>query len=213
MSIFNQKSKFKVKAEVRKVKQAVAPAPTAAPQPKKKIATTTTTTTTGNGRASSVATTAGSSAHGTPRASPNPTSVPSSRSKLLQPYTSLEANPNRKRTARLISSSRSPASPSFSESETGSDDDDDWRDRLDPHKRRKRAQTEVVEDPARRLRHARLWTGGGGGDGGDGADGKLAIVHSVDVASLADRCQPVMGLGRDEVGVRLRYPGSNYLER
>ncbi|GAB1320349.1 Nucleosomal histone H3-Lys79 methylase [Madurella fahalii] len=216
MSIFNQKSKFKVKAEVRKVKQAVAPAVTATPQLKKKAITTatTTTTTTSNGRASSVATTtAASSARGTPRASPNPTSFPSSRSKRLQASTSPETNHGRKRAARLISSSRSPASPSFSESEPGSDDDDDWRDRLDPHKRRKRAHTEAVEDPARRLRHARLWTGGGGGDGGDGADEKLAIVHSVDVASLADRCQPVMRLGRDEVGVRLRYPGSNYLEK
>jgi H3 lysine-79-specific histone-lysine N-methyltransferase len=114
--------------------------------------------------------------------------------------------------ARPIRSSRSPATPSFSESEAGSgdEDDDDWRDRLDPHKRRKRAHTETVEDPARRVKHARLWTG----DEQDGvAREKLVIVHSADVASLEDRCQPVMGLSREEVGVRLRYPGSNYLER
>jgi H3 lysine-79-specific histone-lysine N-methyltransferase len=42
---------------------------------------------------------------------------------------------------------------------------------------------------------------------------ELGIVHAVEVASLADKCRPVMGLEEDEVGVRLRYPGANYLER
>jgi H3 lysine-79-specific histone-lysine N-methyltransferase len=56
------------------------------------------------------------------------------------------------------------------------------------------------------LRHPRLWSG-------QGDEEKPGIVHAVDVASLGDRCQPVMKLGRDEVAVRLRYPGARYSER
>lgn len=225
MSIFNQKSKFKVKTEVRKVKQAVtttSPAPQAAA---KKTAAAASAAS--NGRASSVASLNSRSSSARPSPIP-PTSVPSKR-QLLAPRSSTSPETSHypgKRgrngtvAQRLLGragsnrSSRSPASPSFSDSEPGSDDDDDdWRDRLDPHKRRKRAHTETVEDPARRLRHPRLWTGRDGDGGVDGAaEERLAIVHSADVASLEDKCQPVMGLGRDEVGVRLRYPGSNFLE-
>lgn len=192
MSIFNQKSKFKIKTEVRKVKQAVAPTP------QKKTA--------------AAGLSAPSSAHGTLRASPNPSSLhaaarrlqsgssPESKSSYLQP------NPSRKRARAPASRSPATASPApvLSDSEPGSnDDDDDWRERLDPSKRRKRAHT---EDPDRRLRHPRLWAG-------QGDEEKLGIVHAVDVASLGDRCQPVMKLGRDEVAVRLRYPGAKYTER
>jgi H3 lysine-79-specific histone-lysine N-methyltransferase len=103
---------------------------------------------------------------------------------------------------RQSSATASPA-PILSDSEPGSDDDDDWRERLDPSKRRKRAHT---EDPDRRLRHPRLWSG-------QGEDEKLGFVHSVEVASLLDKCQPVMNLARDEVAVRLRYPGAKDTER
>ncbi|KAJ4304255.1 Nucleosomal histone H3-Lys79 methylase [Collariella sp. IMI 366227] len=205
MSIFNQKSKFKVHTEVKKVKQAVAPTP-----PKRKA------TTSGTYASTSSATLTGSlsapsSAHGTPRASPNPSSLNPAARRRLQSTSSPEPRaratsspssvPARKRRA-LPAKSRSPAnaSPALSESEAGSDDDDGWRE-FNSNKRRRRAYT---EDPGRRLRHP---------EASDDGDGKLPIVHAVDVASLEDRCQPVMGLGRDEVRVRLRYPGSNYLER
>ncbi|KAK3295765.1 histone-lysine N-methyltransferase, H3 lysine-79 specific [Chaetomium fimeti] len=193
MSIFNQKSKFKVKTEVRKVKQAVAPTP------EKRHAST------------------GSSTHGTPRASPIPSSLHAKRplqrpsSPAVRPSLSSSASStlgsSRKR--RAPASSRSPATaspaPVLSDSEPGSDDDDDdWRERLDPSKRRKRAAH--TEDPDRRLRHPRLWAG-------QGEEEKPGIVHAVQVASLEDKCQPVMKLGRDEVGVRLRYPGAKYTER
>jgi H3 lysine-79-specific histone-lysine N-methyltransferase len=204
MSIFNQKSKFKVKTEVRKVKQAVEPTPE-----KKRL---------GNGSASA-------STHGTPRASPIPSSS-SLHVKRLRPAASpatttkpslsssaslsaLDSTRKRRRGPASSGSSRSPATaspapPALSDSEPGSDDDDDdWRERLDPSKRRKRAHT---EDPDRRLRHPRLWTG-------QGEEEKPGIVHAVQVASLDDKCQPVMKLGRDEVGVRLRYPGAKYTER
>ncbi|KAH6624690.1 histone-lysine N-methyltransferase, H3 lysine-79 specific [Chaetomium sp. MPI-SDFR-AT-0129] len=211
MSIFNQKSKFKVKTEVRKVKQAVAPTP------ERKIATAHRS----NGHGS---------AHGTPRGSPTPSLTlaakrlqvpqnsngnrrsPSDTYSRLSPASSSSPagssgllNPGRKR--RAPANSRSPATaspaPVLSDSEPGSDDDDDWRDRLDPSKRTKRAHT---EDPDRRVRHPKLWAG-------EGEEEKPRIVHAVDVASLEDRCQPVMKLARDEVGVRLRYPGSKHMER
>lgn len=194
MSIFNQKSKFKIKTEVRKVKQAVAPTP-----PKKPAAAA--------GRS------APSSAHGTPRASPVPSSLQAAARRLQsgsspesKSSSYLKPNPSQKRARAPASRSPATASPApvLSDSEPGSDDDDDdWRERLDPSKRRKLAHT---EDPDRRLRHPRLWSG-------QGDEEKLGIVHAVDVASLGDRCQPVMKLGRDEVAVRLRYPGAKYTER
>jgi H3 lysine-79-specific histone-lysine N-methyltransferase len=197
MSIFNQKSKFKIKTEVRKVKQAVAPTPD-----KKQPSS--------------------SSAHGTPRASPIPSSLRGPGKRLHQQSASSPAdttrsspassssttlNPGGRKRRAPASSSRSPATaspaPALSDSEPGSDDDDDWRDRLDPSKRRKRAHT---DDPDRRLRHPRLWAGQGDED-------RLGVVHAMEVASLGDRCQPVMKLGKDEVAVRLRYPGAKYTER
>ncbi|KAK4252148.1 histone H3-K79 methyltransferase [Corynascus novoguineensis] len=197
MSIFNQKSKFKVKTEVRKVKQAVAPKPAKNPS------------SSGGGNSSSA------SVRGTPRASPIPAS--SLSAKRLQQHPASSPSPtsstttssalNLSRKRRALASSRSPATaspaPVLSDSEPGSDDDDDWRERLDPSKRRRRAHT---EDPDRQLRHPRLWTG-------EGEDEKPAIVHSAEVASLEDKCQPVMKLGRDEVAVRLRYPGARSMER
>lgn len=211
MSIFNQKSKFKVKTEVRKVKQAVAPAP-----PKKSGVS--------GGGSSSSALSAPSSAHGTPRASPIPSSLTAAAAAARRlnnsSYSSPDSKPgggsssstatggaSRKRRAPPSSSRRSPATaspaPVLSDSEPASDDDDDWAETLDRSKRRKRAHT---EDPGRRLRHPKLWPG-------QGDEEKARIVHAVDVAGLADKCQPVMGLGRDEVAVRLRYPGAKYYER
>ncbi len=211
MSIFNQKSKFKVKTEVRKVKQAVAPAP-----PKKSG---------GSGGSSSASASAlsrpslsaPSSAHGTPRASPIPSSLTAAAAaarRLQNSYSSPEnksggssSSTGASRKRRAPPSRRSPATaspaPVLSDSEPASDDDDDWAETLDRSKRRKRAHT---EDPGRRLRHPKLWPG-------QGDEEKARIVHAVDVAGLADKCHPVMGLGRDEVAVRLRYPGAKYYER
>ncbi|KAK4152078.1 histone methylation protein DOT1-domain-containing protein [Chaetomidium leptoderma] len=197
MSIFNQKSKFKVKTEVRKVKQAVAPTPQKKPG--------------SSGAVSRPSLSAPSSAHGTPRASPIPSSLHHARrlqSASSPEYSSSSSiNPTSRKRRAPGSSSRSPATaspaPVLSDSEPGSDDDDDWRDRFDPSKRRKRAHT---EDPDRRLRHPKLWSG-------QGEEEKPAIVHAVDVAALGEKCQPVMKLGKDEVAVRLRYPGAKYTER
>ncbi|KAK4123848.1 histone-lysine N-methyltransferase, H3 lysine-79 specific [Parathielavia appendiculata] len=188
MSIFNQKSKFKVKTEVRKVKQAVEPAPLKKPA--------------GVANASRPSL----SVPGSTRASPIPSSLHAKRLySSSSPESKSSLSQSRKR--RGPANSRSPATaspaPALSDSEPGSDDEDDWRDRVDPSKRRKRAHT---EDPDRRLRHPSLWSG-------QGEEDKPGIVHAADVASLADRCQPVMYLTPDEVVVRLRYPGAKYPER
>ena len=199
MSIFNQKSKFKIKTEVRKVKQAVAPTPAKKP------------TTSSSARASP-------SLPSSNRTSPLPFSAKTRRAPFTSTSTtsSPESKPlsrTLKRRAPALSASPANASPSFSDSEPGSDDDEDWRDRLDPSKRRKlqRLRASETEDPARRLRHPRLWVGD---TSEKKEEGKWGVTHAVEVAKLADgRCQPVMGLGRDEVAVRLRYPGGRELER
>ena len=44
-------------------------------------------------------------------------------------------------------------------------------------------------------------------------DGIPAIIHAAEVASLEDKCEPALGLPRDEVAVELRYPGAKNPER
>ena len=216
MSIFNQKSKFKVKTEVRKVIQVVEPAP-------KKPAPKPVTKSTSVASSSSLPT----SRNNTPRPSPKPSNVPASSSattakpvKRLHSASSPESTvpKSQKRKVAIASTngrkSRSPAavkqSPAFSGSDSDSEDDDDWRDRLDPTRRRKRARTET-EDPDRRLRHPALWLGNV--EAAEGEQEEMKFIHAVEVASLQDKCVPVMGLERDEVDVELRYPGANVLEK
>lgn len=214
MSIFGQKSKFRVQTEVRRVRQVVEPTP------RTKAAAAAATSASKSG-ASGESLSVPSSAHGTPRGSPNPSSSSRSRAHLhaatsspeLGRLSSSSTSAGRTRRAPPASARATTsayASPALSDSEPGSDDDDDWRDRLDPSKRRKRAHT---EDPARRLRHTRLWAGQEEQVDEEGKKKRPGIVHAAEVASLAEKCQPVMGLGEDEVAVRLRYPGANSSER
>ncbi|KAK4241894.1 histone H3-K79 methyltransferase [Achaetomium macrosporum] len=221
MSIFGKKSKFQIKTEVRIVKQAVDPTAQSKAAGARKAASGATSN--GGGRVSSP----GGVHHANrPHASRNGPAVQVKRLQVTSASTTPEPrrspsssllNPSRKRRTPASASSRSPAaiaSPALSESEPGSDDDDDdWRERLDPTKRRKRTHTSTEEDPNRRLRHPNIWSGQGQGEEGHEEGERLGIVHAVDVASLRDRCQPVMRLGQDEVGVSLRYPGANILER
>lgn len=222
MSIFNQKSKFKIKTEIRRVQQ---PDPPTASSKKPKA-----TSVPSSGRASPAAPPGLSRSSSAPRASPNPSSLQHQRKRPHAATTtssSVSPPPETKRYAaqtrskpragrRRPAASGSPAgaSPRLSDSEP--DDDDDWSERLYAHNNRwKRARTEPA-DPARRLRHPCLWTGEA--DGQEGREGyvdaeKVDVVHAAEVASLELKCQPVMGLGPEEVAVGLRYPGSNFLER
>ncbi|KAK4231476.1 putative histone-lysine N-methyltransferase, H3 lysine-79 specific [Podospora fimiseda] len=217
MSIFNQKSKFKVKTETRTIKQVVE---------KKKPAESSITSSASSARASP-ATTGGinngaaaarriASSSDTPRASPNPRS---SQHHLQPPsYSSSSGSSVTKKRSRAAlpqagRKSRSPAataSPSFGGSDSDDDvDDDSWQDAIsDLRKRQKRAHEVRKVDPNRRVRHPKVWKGDREGE----TEG-LPIIHASEVANHRDKCQPVMGLARDEVMVRLRYPGSNYREK
>jgi hypothetical protein len=192
MSIFNQKSKFKVKTEIRTVRQAVAPKPKPQPQPS---AVASSSAAGANSRKKGFLSAASS------RASPKSTSPhPSPR-----PTEASNSSGARKRRA---GSSRSPASPSFSDSE---DEDEDWEDSLDARKRMKRAhEAQQPSDPNRVVRHPKLWTGAGG----DEADvARLPIIHASRFASLEQKCQPVLGLAPDDVRIKLQYPGARHPER
>ncbi|KAK1751635.1 histone methylation protein DOT1-domain-containing protein [Echria macrotheca] len=196
MSIFNQKSKFKVKTEIRTIRQAVEPT-----QPKAHPATVNTGAKHSSAQGPK-AKNSSSSLSSTPRASPKPRPAGGAGSHLT--VAAAERN-NRKRRA---GSNRPAASPNFSESDN-SDDDEDWVERLDARKRRKRAdEARHQEDPNRVLRHPKLW------DGVDEADtARLPIIHAVQLASLEEKCQPALGLARDRVSVKLQYPGARYPER
>ncbi|KAK3357083.1 histone-lysine N-methyltransferase, H3 lysine-79 specific [Lasiosphaeria hispida] len=190
MSIFNQKSKFKVKAEIRTVRQAVEP-------PKKKPA-------------QPPSAKRPSSARVTPRASPHPSSasLADSTNDSLRAASDTRA---RKRRAGASPANNHNNSPSFSDSDDESDGDEDWEGNLDARKRQKRAHQERrLADPNRKLRHPRLWAGE---DPEAVVSKRLPIIHASDVASVNDKCQPVLGLAQNEVGVRLQYPGPRHPER
>ncbi|KAK0646062.1 histone methylation protein DOT1-domain-containing protein [Cercophora newfieldiana] len=192
MSIFNQKSKFKVKTEVRTVRQAVAPKPKPKPQPSAATPSSTSGAKSRKNGLLSAPLSRASPKSVSPRASPRPTEASSSSGA-------------RKRRAV---SSRSPASPSFSDSE---DEDDDWEDSLDARKRMKRAHwAQQPRDPNRIVRHPKLWTGASG----DETDiARLPIIHASRFASLEQKCQPVLGLVPNDVRVKLQYPGARHPER
>ncbi|KAK3322208.1 histone-lysine N-methyltransferase, H3 lysine-79 specific [Apodospora peruviana] len=202
MSIFNQKSKFKVKTEVRSVRQAVEPKPKPKPKP---ASSDRLRPDDAARRASSTAVT------GSARASPKPGSS-SARLQSSSPYP--EGGASRKR--RIISSSRSPAasSPNFIESADEDDGDEDWEATLDARKRRKRAREGQTVDLNRSLRHPRLWTGEEEIVSGKGsAASPPPIIHAAEVASLEQKCQPMLGLAQDKAAVKLQYPGARYPER
>ncbi|KAK0674311.1 putative histone-lysine N-methyltransferase, H3 lysine-79 specific [Cercophora samala] len=201
MSIFNQKSKFKVKTEVRAVKKTLPEKPK--PKP--------TSTPSSASRIPSSSARASPSTNSTPRASPLPPSARKSQngsSRYLDPSSALKSS-STSNSRKRPRASHSPASPSFdSDSDSDSASDDDWQDQLDPRKRLKRLELLRRHDPNRRVRHPKVWKGDRDSEGE-----LLPIIHAVEVASLSEKCQPVMGLSRDEVGVRLRYPGSNHREK
>ncbi|KAK4186843.1 putative histone-lysine N-methyltransferase, H3 lysine-79 specific [Podospora australis] len=201
MSIFNQKSRFKNKTPLRTVKVTVETTPKPKPKP--------TPPTSAPSRADSPATNGSSSRSLTKKRSssyldPNP-DVSSSTSSYTKKRQRGSARGSKSPLAQ-----QNPASP-FAGMESDSDPDSDnnsWEDSLDPRKRMKRAHAQTRQDPNRRVKHPKLWTGGREGEGE-----ALPIKHAVEVASLKEKCQPVMKLSKDEVAVRLRYPGSNYRER
>ncbi|KAM7202271.1 histone-lysine N-methyltransferase [Naviculisporaceae sp. PSN 640] len=217
MSIFNQKSKFKVKTEVRTVREAVQPKPS--PKPKTSSSSLSSSDRLKPPVAGEIRGRAGgggssNSNRSTPRASPNPAV---SRIRSSSPYlsandsTTTTATNGRKR--RAIASSRSPASPSFMESDDEDGGDEDWEAVMDARKRRKMMEDQLVRvDPSRSLRHPRIWTGEETVVG-DKMSAPPAIIHAVDVASLQLKCQPALGLKADNVAVRLQYPGGRYPEK
>lgn len=204
MSIFNQKSKFKVKTEIRTVRQAVAPAkPKPSPQP----SSSSSNRKDANSSGTSSGAKKGNRLTTSSRASPRPGGSGGASSLSASP---LPSQNGRKRRAGAggAANSRSPASPSFGES-GDEEDDGDWEDNLDARKRQRRAHQERLNvDMKRVMRHPRLWTG----EALEG-DKKLVMIQASDVASLEKKCQPVMGLAPDAVGVKLQFPGARFPER
>ena len=196
MSIFNQKSKFKVKTEIRTVRQAIAPKPKPPPP---------SSSSTPRSKARP-ATSSGSSGFLAVPSSSSSSRAPASRYKSASPLPG-ERSVSRKRA--LPSASRSPASPSpLFDDESGDDDvDDDW-EALDARKRRKGAHAGDRVDLNRQLCHPKL-----GAEGEGEPQRPVPIIHAVDVASVRHKCQPVLGLTEEEANIRLQYPGTRDSER
>ena len=230
MSIFNQKSKFKIKTEIRTVRETVE-------RPKLKASTSSSSIpTTGSSQHSRNVRTAGAGSslsrasstsrlNGTSHTTSSTSS--SARASLTKVSTTTlsrrvqSASPNpsingdgrssRKRRATKASS-RSPISPHFSEdSDSDSNGDENWEDNLDARKRRKRVHDERPVDVNRKLRHPKIWKGEDA-DQVERIPGP-GIIHAAKVASLEHKCKPALNLKNEEVAVRLQYPGVRYPER
>ncbi|TWU73348.1 Nucleosomal histone H3-Lys79 methylase [Metarhizium rileyi] len=131
------------------------------------------------------------------RPSPKPSSA---RHTSHSPYPSSsdEKRLDRKRKAGAASSTRrSPASERITFDKDSDAEDDGWMD-LDTRKRQRRGTSEDKHlDSNRRLRHPRAF---------EGRNDNLAFVHAVEVASLEEKCVPVMGAQKEDVAIELQYP-------
>lgn len=238
MSIFNQKSKFKIKTEIRTVRETVERPKLKASTSSSSIPTTTSTAANGssqrnrgagsslsrasstsrlNGHTTTTSSTTTSSSASNGRASLAKVSTGSlssySRGRIqsASPNPSVDGRSSRKRRATKASS-RSPISPHFSEdSDSDSNGDENWEDNLDARKRRKRVHDERPVDVNRKLRHPKIWKGEDA-DQVERIPGP-GIIHAAKVASLEHKCKPALGLKNEEVAVRLQYPGVRYPER
>jgi len=164
------------------------------------------------------------------RPRPKPKPAPnghSSSSSLLQhraknhgrsasPYPGLsstdETRRNKRKATGTAASSRSPSVVKFDS------DDEDEAEGGDGDLFRRKKRRVLRDDPNRKLRHRKIWTGAADADDGDkGKDravGELpGLIHAADLASLEGKCKPDLGLSEDEVGIELRYPGARQRER
>ena len=197
MGIFDRRSKHKVEQTVTKVQVRVPLHPQ--PKPKQQQLAVPTPNAKRAGSAAS-----SRHASGTPRASPKPRSSSSVRFDSASPVLSSadERSVARKRKA-VVASSRSPASPRYAEDSDPDDDEENWADMLVAQKRQKLVHVNIN----RTLRHPRMWAG-------DDAHAKeIPIIHASELASLDRKCTPALGLDPDNVGIKLRYPGSKFPEQ
>lgn len=155
-----------------------------------------------------------------PKPKPSPTARPSSSNNLLQQRAkprqknnSKSASPHpawssadegsrraAKRKAPGGGSSRSPSVVKFDSSDDTDGDEDGGNGVFLRRKKRRSARV----DPDRKLRHPQIWTGAVDETEKSREPG---IMHSAELANLASKCQPALGIPETDVGIELRYPG------
>ncbi|KAF5136514.1 Histone-lysine N-methyltransferase, H3 lysine-79 specific [Metarhizium brunneum] len=131
------------------------------------------------------------------RPSPKPSAVRYA-SHSPNPSSSDEKRLDRKRkTGTVSSTTRSPASERITFDKDSDAEDDGWMN-LDTRKRQRRGNSEDKHlDSNRKLRHFRAF---------EGRNDNLKFVHAVEVASLEEKCVPVMGAQKEDVAIELQYP-------
>ncbi|KID87413.1 Histone methylation DOT1 [Metarhizium guizhouense ARSEF 977] len=131
------------------------------------------------------------------RPSPKPSAVRHA-SHSPNPSSSDEKRLDRKRkTGTVSSTTRSPASERITFDKDSDAEDDGWMN-LDTRKRQRRGTSEDKHlDSNRKLRHFRAF---------EGRNDNLKFVHAVEVASLEEKCVPVMGAQKEDVAIELQYP-------
>ncbi|OAQ62386.1 histone methylation DOT1 [Pochonia chlamydosporia 170] len=144
-----------------------------------------------------------SSSRSSPVHRPSPRSS-SARHESHSPYPSSsdEKRLDRKRKTGAVSSTRrSPAAERITFDKDSDAEDDGWMN-LDTRKRQRRGTSEDKHlDANRKLRHSRAF---------EGRNDKLKFVHAVEVASLEEKCVPVMGAQKEDVAIELQYPSLQF---
>lgn len=110
-----------------------------------------------------------------------------------------------KRKASGAASSRSPSVVKFD-----SDDDDDAADDGSDDLFRRKKRRLLRNDPDRKLRHPKIWTGATDDKESQRA---LGLIHAAELANLKQNCKPDLRLSEEDVGIELRYPGARQRER
>jgi [histone H3]-lysine79 N-trimethyltransferase len=143
---------------------------------------------------------------------PSPISQ-SLRAKSASPYPSSsdDRRLDRKRKAGPAPPRKSPASDRIAfDKDSESDNDEDWVSALDARKRLRRALDDGrLVDENRSLRQVKSFAE---------PTNELRLINAADVASLKlaslkDKCKPVLGANEDEVEVQLQYPSKHKQER
>lgn len=137
------------------------------------------------------------------KASGRPSPLVAARPQSLSPYPSSsdDRRSERKRKAGDSAPRKSPAVEiKFDQDSDVENGDDDWISALDARKRQRKALGSGRRtDLNRSLRNPESF-------GEPERERELHMVHAVHVASLKDKCVPVLGAAADEVAVELQYP-------
>lgn len=137
------------------------------------------------------------------RSSPKP-ATPRQKSNSPYPSSSDERRIERKRKAGSTPVRKSPAVERVNFDKDSDNEDDGWMNLETRKRQRKSNENGQLVDPNRKLRNVMAY---------EEPEAGLKFIHAVDVASLENRCVPVMGASKEDVALEIQYPSPQPRER